>query len=1040
MKFPVLSFRRLRECYFLIFSTFFLAAVLPAQTPSTGTIAGRVFNPATGKYVRNAEVRLVGTNRVVASSGDGTFSFTDVPVGPATVEVVYTGYETTTLTLDVAPGTTAKADVDLHSSLYKSEAEGGQPIKLDEFVVSTQREGNAKAIMDQKQSMNVSNIVAAEAFGNTAEGNVGEFLKYLPAIQLDYVEADARNPRIRGMPAQYTTVTFAGMNLASADGFIQNNGTDNGGGAGAGGRSFGFEQVSMSSVDAVDVSFTTNASQSAGSAAGSIDLRPKHAYETSGQRLIVDMSAMANSEELYWHKAVKPDDRPRRLIMPNGSVEYSNSFFNHRLGVIVSVNESNIFNEQRQFVPTYDATPTAADPRPLVLTRIQYKDGPKLTERSTFSSTLDFKATEQLSFTLISTLNNYGMFTSNRSFGVTSIRANIKGDGLTSWGNTAITALTNTQAYLRKRTRGYTYLPMFAYKTDRLLIEGAAVMSASENDYAGNQSYQLPGNNIAGVSLAPAGIIVSASRGDDLYSWNVTQTAGADWANITNYKAAATAYPTFGYDGRYNRVAIAQGRLDARYITPLQMPTWIKAGANVSETVYTYRNTTTWQSWNYVGPGGGLGGSWANYPSAAVFDPGHGAFFTSSTGGSPAIWNHNVIGQLFKSNPEYFVQNATPANFLSSFITSPKYIKERVDALYAMFDTKPTKALEVQAGVRWERTDDKTKDFVQKPASQVIAAGYPVNATTGVATTIPGLQYQYLNGPRSVHQNRYSEFFPSAGIKYSITPNLQALFGYSYTVTRPAFGDLSGTYSENESTQEINAPNPLLKPQYSNNFSARAMYYFEPVGSFGVGVFENDIKNFTQTSRIRGNAGDFGFTDPIYDTYTVVQKNSLPGTVIYRGATMEYQQSLSFLPKPFDGLGVFANYTRTYTKMDIPDPPQLLLPGTPYNFGWIPGVAPHVINAGVNYKYRRLSMSLNAHWTADMPTTSTYNTWMQQNTKYDLNVSYELTNHFSIYFYSRNITNEPDHTYIGRNRDLIGGGRAIEYYGAYLYAGIRAKF
>ena len=307
--------------------------------------------------------------------------------------------------VELSLGLTARADVNLTSVRYQQEATG-EAVKMQAFTVSTEREGNAKAIMDQKQSMNVSNIVAAETFGNTAEGNVGEFLKYLPGIQLDYVEADARNPRIRGLPAQFTSVTFGGMDLASADGFIQNNGTDNGGGAGAGGRSFGFEQVSMSSVDAVEVSFTVNASQPASSAAGVFDLPPTHAYERNGQRITADVSAMANGEELFLDKVTKPDDHARHLIVPNASFEYANSFLNHRLGVLFSVNESNIFNEQRQYVPTYDTTPTAANPKPIVITRIQYKDGPKLTERSTMSFTLDYKATDKLTCSLIGTLNN----------------------------------------------------------------------------------------------------------------------------------------------------------------------------------------------------------------------------------------------------------------------------------------------------------------------------------------------------------------------------------------------------------------------------------------------------------------------------------------------------------------------------------------------------------------------------------------------------------------------------------------------------------
>ncbi len=1017
------------------------ALSLPAQPAATGAITGRVFNPATGEYVQNAEVRLQGTNRVVTSANDGSFSLPNVPAGSATVQVSYTGYDTATVRLDVAPGVTARADVNLTSVRYQQEATG-EAVKMQAFTVSTEREGNAKAIMDQKQSMNVSNIVAAETFGNTAEGNVGEFLKYLPGIQLDYVEADARNPRIRGLPAQFTSVTFGGMDLASADGFIQNNGTDNGGGAGAGGRSFGFEQVSMSSVDAVEVSFTVNASQPASSAAGVIDLRPKHAYERNGQRITADVSAMANGEELFLDKVTKPDDHARHLIVPNASFEYANSFLNHRLGVLFSVNESNIFNEQRQYVPTYDTTPTAANPKPIVITRIQYKDGPKLTERSTMSFTLDYKATDKLTFSLIGTLNNYGMFTSNRSFGVTTTRANLaNSDGWTGWTNVPITGLTSSWSYLRKRTHGYTYLPTFEYKTHNLLVTGSAVVSQSENNYAGNESYRLPGSNIGGVSLATTGMTVNATRSpDDLYAWKVVQTGGLDWSNLANYKASATGFPTFGYDGRYNRVLKYQAKVDARYDTALEVPTWFKAGANVGETAYIFQNPTAWQSWNYIGPGGGAGGSWSLYPSAAVFSPGHGGYFDSTTGGTPAIADHNIIGDLFSSHPEYFGHNDSAANYLASFVTAPKYIREEIDAAYAMFDSKPLTRVEVQAGLRWERTRDETKDFNQVPTAKVVAAGFPVTASTGVASTIPGIQYQYFSTPRIARSNEYDDLFPSGSVKYLVTPNLQALFGYSYTVTRPAYGDLSGTYTENDTTLEINAPNPDLKPQYSNNYSARLMYYFEPVGSLGVGVFENDIKNFTQSQRIKGIASDFGFDDPLYDDYTVIQKNNIDGKVIYRGATVEYRQSLSFLPKPFDGLSVFGNYTRTYTEMLVPDPTQLHASGSPYNFGWVPGVSPHVINGGLNYKHGRLTLGVNAHWTADTPTTSTYNTWMQQSTKYDVNASYNLTPNFSLYFYSRNITNEPDHTYLGTDRQHIGGGRAIEYYGAYLYAGIKGTF
>ena len=62
-----------------------LAAVACAQ--GTGVIQGRIFNPAKSEYVRDAEVRLDGTNQVTYSENDGSFSFSGVAAGAASITV-----------------------------------------------------------------------------------------------------------------------------------------------------------------------------------------------------------------------------------------------------------------------------------------------------------------------------------------------------------------------------------------------------------------------------------------------------------------------------------------------------------------------------------------------------------------------------------------------------------------------------------------------------------------------------------------------------------------------------------------------------------------------------------------------------------------------------------------------------------------------------------------------------------------------------------------------------------------------------------------
>src|SRR5579884_755761 len=81
----------------------FLAGLFPAaaQPANTGIVTGRVFNPITKEYVRNAEVRVAGTDITATSEDDGSYRLLNVPVGAATVSVNYTGYETATSTVNV---------------------------------------------------------------------------------------------------------------------------------------------------------------------------------------------------------------------------------------------------------------------------------------------------------------------------------------------------------------------------------------------------------------------------------------------------------------------------------------------------------------------------------------------------------------------------------------------------------------------------------------------------------------------------------------------------------------------------------------------------------------------------------------------------------------------------------------------------------------------------------------------------------------------------------------------------------------------------
>src|SRR5688572_8597414 len=136
----------------LLFGAMTVSAVAQPNAGG-GTIEGRVFNPLTGEYLRNAEVRVQGTEIIAITEVDGRFRL-NLPAGPATLAVNYTGYQPATANVIVGAGQTVSQNFDLQALTAKGEG----VIALEKFTVSSRREGTGKAIMEQRAAMTVKNV------------------------------------------------------------------------------------------------------------------------------------------------------------------------------------------------------------------------------------------------------------------------------------------------------------------------------------------------------------------------------------------------------------------------------------------------------------------------------------------------------------------------------------------------------------------------------------------------------------------------------------------------------------------------------------------------------------------------------------------------------------------------------------------------------------------------------------------------------------------------------------------------------------------
>jgi iron complex outermembrane receptor protein len=1008
-------------------SAAFLAVTAPlhAQSSATGTITGRVFNPANGEYVRNAEVSVAGTNLSASTEAGGHYRLGNVPAGAATVLVTYPGAKVLSAEVAVTAGGTVSQDFSLAS-------EDADTVRLETFKVTSEREGNAKALAQQRKSMTVGRSVAADNFGDVTEGNVGEFLKFLPGIELEYVEADTRGPRLGGMDPEYAGVSIDGMKLASADAFVQYGATENGD-TGSGSRSFGFEQVSINSIESIEINRVTGADVDADSPAGNINLKTKRAFDRKGRQIAWNVGTVLNSEEFRLGKSIGPSDRESQKAKPNYSLSYSDVFLNNRLGIVASISESNLYAEQYRADHTYNRTPTATDPRPQVLTSINFKDGPKWTQRVAMSLTADFKATPDLTLSLTTTFNAYDGEFHNRTLafqaaanntGATTGRQTVSGDGVLSYGTTS--ASTTASRLVTpgggngiKLTNTLTIVPKFEYQWgERLRLDGAFAYSVSKNDYdnlARGTAANAAVNNLQGISF-------TATRSSPLLAdWQITQTGGTDWADPTAYKN-----PRISDDGRFARNEIYQGELNATYITPFKLPTFLKFGGKVRELGWKSDQLSPIFSWNYIGPGGGATGDWSAYTSPFTFDMGQtGGRFTSISGaGAPRFASRDDIADLFHAHPEYFASAATPANYETALYLNHRDYLETVSAGYGMLNTKIGK-WRLQGGVRYELTEKESREYDPLANSAVAAAGFPVTLVnglpTGGPTTLAGMAYKYTSKPRVTRTGDYHNYFPSLSAKWDITPNLQLDLGWGKAIKRPDIDKINGVFRIDEVAEEIRAPNPNLLPELSEKYAMALGYYFGKSGTnnLQLTLSQTKIKNLARETDF--TAEEFGITDPNFANYTFITSNSIGPKVTFRSLELSYSQRLSFLPKFFQGTSVNAAYTRTYASERRK------------------GLTPHTFKTGVQYSYKRVSLNAQAIWLDEAPWTNTVGRFRRQNIKVDLGGSFKLTNQVRLFFSGRNVFQNSHRIFeqIGGNDKVLW---RLENYGSNWAFGVRGTF
>ena len=182
-----------------------------AQTKSQ--VTGKVTDATTGRYLPGANVYLKDTSFGAASDLGGTYVLYNVPPGNYTLVCSYIGYDEMTAQIAVSgDGRVIRRDIQLTSSYVAGEV----------VTVYGLREGQMKALSQQRTASNIKNVVDEEQMQRFPDVNSAEVLQRVSGVSVTRDQGEGRYVLVRGTAARLNNMTLNGEKIPSPEGDVRN--------------------------------------------------------------------------------------------------------------------------------------------------------------------------------------------------------------------------------------------------------------------------------------------------------------------------------------------------------------------------------------------------------------------------------------------------------------------------------------------------------------------------------------------------------------------------------------------------------------------------------------------------------------------------------------------------------------------------------------------------------------------------------------------------------------------------------------------------
>ena len=1005
-----------------------------AQPAASGVIEGRIVNIRNGEFLEKAHLTVEGTSIETFSDSTGQYRLVGVPAGAVRLRVFFTGLDAQFETVNVAAGATVQRDINLSPAQRRADpAKDSGIVKLDQFVVGASKEmdGAAIAINEQRFAANMVNVIAADEFGHVAEGNVGEFLKFIPGISIDYGGGDARTISMGGVPSNNVPVTIGGFSLSSA----ASSGT---------GRTVELEQVSINNIARIEV-YKSPTPESPGSAlAGGVNMVPRGAFERSRPVFSGSAYFMFRDAEKGLHKTPGPIRDETHKIHPGLDFSWVVPV-NKRFGFTLSGGHSSQYTMQdfmqntwrgagnATSAPAANGTPGAlpdTTPDKPYLTNYSVRDGTKLTDRDSVAATADFKLGRN---DLLSVGFQYAYF--GAEFNNRTLTFNISRvlpghfDSRTTNGDAGQGSIGVSNGSRQKT--GTTYMPNFVWRHNGPIwrADAGGAYSHSSNHYR-----DIDKGYFNGASTQRSNVTVSFAEIFYLRPRIITVRDGTTGAPVDPYNLNSYVLNTGTSDFRESTDLQRTARANlGRDFMIRGNPLTLKLGAEMRESMRDIRGGTA--TYTFVGKDGLR----STTPSAAVSDDNAGLVlddvFSKRFGpyGFPRIQyvSNYKLWELYQANPTYFTRdantdyrNATNLSRRASEVLTSAYL--RADA--ALLKGR----LKFATGVRAEQTNVVASGFLNDPtgnykrdasgnvipqrdaSGNIIFTGTGVNripAPTLIFPTTNALEVSKLTLlDRGQHTKKeYLRFFPSLNASYELAENLILRGAVYRSVGRPDFGQYAGGLTlpdtelpANPNSNRISVNNAGIKAWSANSSTVRLEYYLRPVGQISVGAFRRDFRNMFGSVVFQATPEFLSLyaLDPDeYGPYYVSTNYNVPGVVRMEGTEIDYKQALTFLPQWARGVQVFANASAQRATGDSTASFQGYQPRV-YNWGVSLTRPDYNLRMNWNYRGRRRGSAIATSARSIEP--DTFN-WVSKRLYIDLSGEYKLSRRITMFASMRNL-------------------------------------